>query len=619
VSRAAGWLGAVGAGAGLLALPWLAGSYAVYLTNLVAINVILAVGLVLVTGLTGQLSLGNAAFFAVGAYVSTLATVSLGLPYAASLLLGAAAASVIGVLVGLPALRLEGLYLALATLGLGKAIQLVILHWKGVTNGASGLAVPRPVLLGIPLASDTHFFYLITAVTIGLLWVARNIVRSGVGRALLALRDSTVAAECAGINLARYKTLSFALGAAYSGLAGGLHAPLVGFIEPEEYGIWASISYLIMIAVGGMTTLTGGVVGAVILTLLPEVLRWSQEFKELIFGGLLLLVLLVMPGGIVGALSRLAARLAGARRQPSAPPGVPGAAAAPADRRAGGPALAGGGAGRLMVAVDGVTVRFGGLTAVDDLSFGVATGEAVALIGPNGAGKTTVLNVVNGLGRPTGGAVRLLGQDVIGWRPDRIARGGVGRTFQRVQLFPAMTALDNVLVGLHAVRRVGLGRTAFASARHRREERELRDRAWRVLEAVGLAAAATAAAGTLPFGHQRLLELARAMAAEPRLLLLDEPASGLNPDEATEFIGVLRTIRRASGVTILIVEHVMPVVQQIADRIVVLHYGRKIAEGPFDTVKREPAVVEAYLGGVDGDAESVLQPAHRGADATREG
>lgn len=263
------WSAVVGSLA-LLALPWVAGTYTVYLVNLVSINVILATGLVLLTGLTGQLSLGNAAFFAAGSYVSALATITLGAPYVPSLLLGALGAMVLGVVVGLPALRLEGLYLALATLGLGKAVQLIVLHWTSVTNGANGLAVPKPIVFGFPIVSDTHFFYLVTGATLVLLWIARNVVRSGVGRALVALRESGVAASAAGIHLARYKTLAFALSAFYSGLAGGLHASMVGFIEPEEFGIWASISYLIMVVVGGMSSLAGGGVGAVILTVLSS-------------------------------------------------------------------------------------------------------------------------------------------------------------------------------------------------------------------------------------------------------------------------------------------------------------------------------------------------------------
>ena len=578
----------------LLAVPVLANPYVVYVVTIALVYVILAVGLNLLLGCAGQFAFANAALFGIGAYATGLLELRLGLPFWLALPAGAAFTALIGLLVALPALRLSGLYLALATMAFAQFTQWTLLNWEAVTFGAGGVKLPPAPFAGGPVPSATAMYYVTLAVTAGLVAMADGVVRSRVGRAFVAIRDSEVAAEALGIDLARYKTLAFALSAFYAGVAGGLYARALGFVAPEGFDLFQMVVQFSMVVVGGLGSVWGAVLGAGVLVGLQEALRAFKGAQEIAFGLLLMTTIVFLPEGLV---SVLRGRVAG-WDEPLRRPDRPGADAAPAHvAGAGRPAQRGGhaAAGAGLVVRD-LQIAFGGVRALDGVSFEVERGEIRGVIGPNGAGKTTLLNVISGFHRPARGAVLLEGVSLTGLRASAVAARGLARTFQTTQLFRGMTVLENVMTGLHlelaaGVLSASLGRPAVAE-----EEARAAARARRALAFVGMEGFADRRATALSFGQQRLVEVARALVREPRAILLDEPAVGLSLARVAEFDALLRRIRDERGVTIVMIEHVIRLVMDVSDRVTVLDYGRKLAEGTPEEIRRDPAVIAAYLG-----------------------
>jgi len=578
-----------------------ANTYYLYLAMTIGIFVVVAAGLNVLAGLTGQISLGHAGLYAIGAYTAALAATRLGLGFWTALPLAIAVTAVIGAGVALAALRLSGPYLAMVTIAFGLIVEGALVEWVALTGGPGGIFdIPRPAVAGAPLALGRYYWLVAAAAALALL-LTRNLACSAWGRALVAVKSSELAAESLGLSAYRVRTAAFTLSAAFAGAGGALFAFLNGYLSPDSFTLQTSILFLLIVLFGGLGTLAGPLVGAAALVLLPEVVRQFVEYRLILYGSLLLLSVYFLPRGVVGALAR-------PRAAPGADSGTgvssftPDAAdstpmehrgAAQLDRTASAPVAGQAGASpAVALALTGVTRAFGGVRAVADVTVAVRGGTVHSLIGPNGAGKTTVVNLVSGFDVPDGGAIALFGEGIAGRGPAAIARRGVVRTFQTPQLFEELSVLDNVRVGA-AGHRLGWLVAALAGFGGDPPATQVSARA--ALHAVGLGAWAATAAADLPFGHRRRLEIARALAAGARVLLLDEPAAGLAPPEV-EALDALLSRLRTGGLTVLLVEHHVELVMTVSDRVTVLDEGRVIAEGTPAAVQRDPAVVAAYLG-----------------------
>ncbi|QJY50120.1 ABC transporter permease subunit [Pseudonocardia broussonetiae] len=598
-----------------LLLPVWVTSTAVYAT----IYAIAAIGLSLLMGLAGQVSLGHASFFAVGAYTQAILVTRTQVPGLLAAAIAVGLAVLAALLVGLPLLRLRGHYLALATLGLGIILTVVAIEtpFLGATSGIFG--IPKPEFGGRRYDTPAEYLWLLAPVVVLAVVAARNVVDSRVGRALGAVNDSEVAAETLGVDTFRLRLQVFVLSAAYAGVAGVFFAHWLAVVNPNAANFSLSVEFLLMAVLGGLGTVWGAVVGGFAVEFLDEGLREAVpllvpgatgEVQLIGFGLVLTLVMIFLPGG----LHQLFRMLTGVRPAPAGD----GAEVPAGPDRDDGPLLARDGRpepGTVLLSVRGLTKRYGGVVAVDGVDLDVAAGEIVALIGPNGAGKTTCFNMVSGVTEPSAGTVELRGERIDGRKPHVFARARATRTFQNLQVFGSATVLGNVMVGRHLRSRAGLLRGMLGVAA-RREEREVVEASRAVIDLVGLTADADRPAADLPFGRQRLMEVARALAVEPDLLLLDEPLAGLSGAERRDLALLLRRLR-AGGMGIVLVEHDVEAVLALADRVAVLDDGVLIALGTPQQVREDPAVVAAYLGVDDDDPEA--ERARRALAAGSEG
>ena len=546
-----------------------------------------AIGFVLLIGYAHQLALGQAAFCIIGGYGSALLTTRYGVDPFVAMALSMLASAAIAYVVGRPILKLRGFNLAMASLALQLILMYLAVEMVAVTGGAEGVpGVPKFALLGWRLESDIAYFYVVWALVAAALAFGLNVVSSRIGRALRAIAASEVAASSVGIDIASYKVQMFVASAAMASMTGSLTAHYLRIMEPHVFGFVFSLTIITAVIVGGLHSIWGGMLGAVVLVALREGLRELHipTWEVVIMGALTVLVLMLFRQGLAGAL--LAAYRA---LFPPAAAAVQAADGATEPRRA----ARSGGSGKLEIIH--VCKSFGSLSAVDDVSFTVGENSITALIGPNGAGKTTLFNLICGSLPLDSGEIRLRGVRIDELPPHRLSVLGIARTFQNVQLFDNMNVLENVMCGRHGLARVGIVSAGFGTPQVAREERAMRASAREWLDFVGLARAEGQSTGTLPLGHQRLVEIARALASEPRLLLMDEPASGLNDSETEALARILLRIR-SLGITVLLVEHDVRLVMGLTEHIVVMSHGEKIAEGPPETVRADPKVIGAYLG-----------------------
>jgi ABC-type branched-subunit amino acid transport system ATPase component/ABC-type branched-subunit amino acid transport system permease subunit len=558
--------------------------------SLAIVNTIAVLGLNLVMGHAGQISLGQAGFAAIGAYATALLVVNLDVSYWLAVPLGASLAAVCGYVLGLPALRLGPLYVSMVTFGFGLIVVIIVQNWYELANGPNGMAVPPPMFFGRELF-PREFHVAIVAIAAALFLLARNIVDSKHGRAFIALRESELAARGMGVNLAHYKTTAFALGSFYAGISGGLFAGLAQFINPDAFVFAVSILYVTMAILGGINTLVGAAIGGAMLTALPELLRGAAEYKDFLTGFLLLLLLIFLPNGIVGFIRKHFTRVLAAKDDYAAGGGAATHNVLPTTlQRRGRPGNS------TLLKVENLSVSFGGLKALQNVDLTLGSDEILSVIGPNGAGKTTLFNLISGLNRPSAGRIVLDGVDITGTSAHSRARLGIARTFQNLDLFGEMSVLDNVRVGAHTRLKSSLLQAALRTSAERAEETRYCDVAMDLLQFVGLGPYATQKANSLAFGHQRLLEIARALASAPKLLLLDEPAAGLNSSELDFLMALIRRIREEFGISVLLIGHTMRLVMMLSNRIIVLDHGVQLAEGSPAEIQNNSRGIEAYLG-----------------------
>ena len=652
--------------AALLTFPFVVTNpYYLHLIIVIAIFSILLLGLDIVFGYTGEVSLGHAALLGIGAYTAAILNFKLGLDGTLGLLIalpaGIITAALFGLLLALPALQVTGPYLAMVTLAFGTIIYTLINEMVFLTNGPLGISIQKPVFLDLRSYSDSipffdmslarmrefQFYFVVMACFLVTLVVVNRLIASRYGRAFEALRDAPIASDCMGVSVYKHKVAAFGVSAGLAGLAGALFAYSEQYVAPNNFGIELAIQFLLAVTLGGRKSRVGPILGAIVIVVLPNLLADIElfriiagviaavavlagvasyrraenkaellipvalcvgffafslllekitDFRLAIFGAMILFVVYYLPDGIWGfvrtALSRLRPGMFRAHAVINAQGDESQAWSATM------PAVA---AGRPLLEVQQVVMQFGGLKALDRVDLNVMPGTIHGLIGPNGSGKSTMMNVLTGIYVPTGGDVKLEGVSIVGRKSPDIAAAGIARTFQNVQLFGELTLIENVMVGLHHTYEASLAEIAAATPKARREDEAAQVRAASILKFVGLESLANEEARNLPYGKQRLLEIGRALALDPKLLLLDEPAAGLTAPDIKELVSIIRKIRD-HGITLILIEHHMDVVMSLCDTVTVLDFGQKIAEGPPAKVQADEKVIAAYLGGTVAEA-----------------
>ena len=562
-------------------LPGLVDNYWMQIASLACIYWVLIAGLNLIVGYAGQLAIGFVGLLAIGAYTAAILCEKLGVPSLVALVLAGCSGAFFGFVIGLPSLRLKNFYFAMTTLGFATIVTQIALGWGSLTGG--GIGLPGPVFPQ-PFDTPLGFYYLVLAMAVMATYVLRNIAISNFGRGLVAVRDADVAAEAMGVPVVRLKLVTFTFSGGLAGLAGALYAARQTYITPDAFTFDLSVMFFIAVLIGGRGRIVGPMVGTAVLTLLPEIAAPLVAWSTFAYGLLLLLVVLLVPGGMADYIDKIF------RKQPVATrittPKV-GAIAGVIAHPEAGPSS--------PVLVKSVALAFGGVRALDGVDVLVEPGRIHGLIGPNGSGKTTLLNVISGYYSPNQGTIHLGDEDIAGLPVQSRSRLGIARTFQTPRVLGNLSVLDNAMLGAYSHFSSSFPLTALGLPRSRREDHAIRDRAYQALTAVGLAHCAECRADQLQHTEQRFLEIARCLVMQPRILLLDEPAAGLAADEIDNLASLITKLS-ALGVGVLLIEHHTDLVFQISHHVTVLNLGKVLASGAPAEVRSNKEVINAYLG-----------------------
>lgn len=587
-------------------------SYLLDIADDMIIWAILTLGLNVVVGFAGLLDLGYIAFFAIGGYTFGVLGSKLDVSMWAAVPIAAVLVLVASVIIGIPTLRLKSDYLAIMTLGFGEIIYLSVNNLNGMTGGPNGLYnMPAPHILGLALIEPGQFYWFL-AILLGItVLVVTRLKSSHIGRAWLAVRQDDLAARATGVDVVRYKLLAYMVGALWAGVVGVLFAAKQTIVSPSSFEFSQSFYVLSSVIIGGMGSIPGAIAGGFLFIIISESLQGvAQSYSSVVFSLALLGVILLRPEGLIPARRRRAANRGREAAAPQPTPLSAGERVRVSGERAG---AAGRGvpaarervdavngkvsapAGAALLEVSGITVSFGGVHAVRNVSLAVGAGEIVSVIGPNGAGKTSLLNLISGFARAESGKILLNGRDITRVRPDLRATIGLARTFQTPRLLPTVTVLENIMQGGHVNFRSAVMPVVFATGSERRAERITREEAVELLAEVGLARDADSIPTQLSYGDQRRCEIARCLALHPRIILLDEPAAGMNASE-TSALGDLVLGIRDRGIAVLLIDHDMSLVRKVSDRVTAMDRGATVASGDVESVLRHPEVVQSYLG-----------------------